>query len=71
MPAVAQPISECNAPATQAVLKAHWHGAHPRWRVTDEGKTLLVTDFDSDQIELLSVDQLPAQKDANIETVKH
>ena len=47
-------------------------GHFPReLHATDDGKTLLVTDFDSDQIELLSVDQLPAQKDANLDAVKH
>jgi DNA-binding beta-propeller fold protein YncE len=35
-------------------------GHFPReLHATDDGKVLLVTDFDSDQIELLSVDQLP------------
>jgi DNA-binding beta-propeller fold protein YncE len=47
-------------------------GHFPReLHATDDGKALLVTDFDSDQIELLSVDQLPAQKDANLDAVKH
>jgi len=41
-------------------------GHFPReLQATDDGKTLLVTDFDSDQIELLNVDQLPAHRDAN------
>jgi hypothetical protein len=47
-------------------------GHFPReLHATDDGKTLLVTDFDSDQIELLSVDQLPAEKDANLDATEH
>jgi DNA-binding beta-propeller fold protein YncE len=47
-------------------------GHFPReLHATDDGKTLLVTDFDSDQVELLSVDQLPAQKDTNLDAVRH
>lgn len=47
-------------------------GHFPReLHVTDDGKALLVTDFDSDQIELLRVDQLPMQKDANVGAVEH
>jgi len=38
-------------------------GHFPReLHATDDGKALLVTDFDSGQIEVLSVDQLPTQK---------
>jgi len=47
-------------------------GHFPReLHVTDDGKTLLVTDFDSDQIELLSIDQLPTRKDINLDSEQH
>jgi DNA-binding beta-propeller fold protein YncE len=47
-------------------------GHFPReLHATDDGKTLLVTDFDSDQVELLSVEQLPGQKDGSPDGVTH
>ena len=47
-------------------------GHFPReLHTTDDGKTLLVTDFDSAQIELMSVDQLLAKKNANPDAAEH
>jgi hypothetical protein len=46
-------------------------GHFPReLHATDDGEALLVTDFDSDQVELLSVARLPARKGANLDAVK-
>jgi len=46
-------------------------GHFPReLHATADGSALLVTDFDSDQLELLSVEQLPAQNPSNLDAVK-